>query len=191
MPIPAQNLTLTLRRPLRRKLRMRWFFDVSKVKESSFFKSDLTDPSSDFWCASFGKNQFKPLQISFFSRFYIKIVFWVRWFKVYSHEWDWREKTVLSHTNQPLITSFYIQKLPIFAELAMSQRLSAIFCATGVWGDKPIGRVRVKDVKQFLLVQHFKLFNPSELHFWFVFNIFSFFVPFPALNWLKFWSVND
>ena len=28
---------LTLRRPLRKKLRMRWFFDVSEVKESSFF----------------------------------------------------------------------------------------------------------------------------------------------------------
>ena len=28
---------LTLRRPLRRKLRMRWVFDVSKVNESSFF----------------------------------------------------------------------------------------------------------------------------------------------------------
>ena len=28
---------LTLRRPLRRKLLMRWFFDISKVKESSFF----------------------------------------------------------------------------------------------------------------------------------------------------------
>ena len=27
---------LTLRRPLRRQLRLRWFFDVSKVKESSF-----------------------------------------------------------------------------------------------------------------------------------------------------------
>ena len=35
---------LTLTRPLPRKLRMRWFLDVSKVKESSFFKSDLTDP---------------------------------------------------------------------------------------------------------------------------------------------------
>ena len=29
-------LFLTLRRPLRRKLRMMWFFDVSKVKESNF-----------------------------------------------------------------------------------------------------------------------------------------------------------
>ena len=37
------NLLLTLTRPLRRKLRMRWFFELSKVKESSFFKSDLTD----------------------------------------------------------------------------------------------------------------------------------------------------
>ena len=41
-----QNLIkgLTLRRPLRKKLRMSWFFDVSKVKESSLLKSDLTVP---------------------------------------------------------------------------------------------------------------------------------------------------
>ena len=41
-------MLLTLRRPLRKKLRMRWFFDVSKVKESSFSKSDLTDPPQIF-----------------------------------------------------------------------------------------------------------------------------------------------
>ena len=34
--------------------------------------------------------------------------------------------------------------MPIFAQLAMSQRWSAIFCATGAWGGKPIGRLRVK-----------------------------------------------
>ena len=34
--------------PVAQKLRMRWFFDVSKVKESSFFKSDLTDPPQIF-----------------------------------------------------------------------------------------------------------------------------------------------
>ena len=39
---------LTLTRPLRRKLQMKWFFDVPKVKELRFFKSDLTDPPSDF-----------------------------------------------------------------------------------------------------------------------------------------------
>ena len=44
----SQKYLLTLRRPLRRKLRMRGFFDVCKVKESGFLKSDLTDPPSDF-----------------------------------------------------------------------------------------------------------------------------------------------
>ena len=36
-------LILTLRRPLRIKLQMTLFFDISKVKDSSFLKSDLTD----------------------------------------------------------------------------------------------------------------------------------------------------
>ena len=35
------KIYLTLTRPLRRKLRMRWFFDGSKVKESSFFNRTL------------------------------------------------------------------------------------------------------------------------------------------------------
>ena len=72
---------LTLTRPLRRKLRMRWLFDLSKVKESSFFlnRTSLTPPS-DFCCASFRKYQFKSFQLSFYSGFNIKIMFWVRWF---------------------------------------------------------------------------------------------------------------
>ena len=45
---PIKDTMLTLRRRLRRKLRMRWFFDVSKVKESSFFKSNLTEPPQIF-----------------------------------------------------------------------------------------------------------------------------------------------
>ena len=45
------------------------------------------------------------------------------------------KKTTFIHTNQPLMTSFYIKEVPIFfAELAMSQRWSAIFCATDAWG---------------------------------------------------------
>ena len=43
-----REFKLSLRRPLRKKLQMRWFFDVSKVKESSFSKSDLTDPPQIF-----------------------------------------------------------------------------------------------------------------------------------------------
>ena len=47
---------LTLRRPLRKKLRMRWFFDVSKVKQSSFLKSDLTDPPPQIFDAHLLEN---------------------------------------------------------------------------------------------------------------------------------------
>ena len=65
-------------------------------------------------------------------------------FIAYSNEWDWREKTMFIHTHQTLITSFYIKKVPIFSQLAMSQPWSAIFWAMGVWGGKLIGRVRVK-----------------------------------------------
>ena len=85
---------LTLTRPLRRKLRMR-FFDVSKVKESSSFKSDLTDPPSDFWCASFGKYKFNG-------------------FIAYTNEWDWRDKNdVYSHL--PTFNHFILyKKIPIF-----------------------------------------------------------------------------
>ena len=52
--------------------------------------------------------------------FYIKICFESDGFIAYPNEWDWREKTMFIHTNQPLITSFYIKKVPIYAELAIS-----------------------------------------------------------------------
>ena len=45
--LPNYNI-LTLTRSLRKKFRMRLIFDVSEVKESSFFKSDLTDPPLRF-----------------------------------------------------------------------------------------------------------------------------------------------
>ena len=90
------------------------------------------------------KKRFKPFQISFFSGFFISSSYFESdFFKPYSNEWDRREKTMFIHTNQPLITSFYIKTYLFFAELAMSQRWSAIFCATGAWGGKPIGRLRV------------------------------------------------
>ena len=60
---------LTLRRPLRRKVRMGWFFDISKVKESSFFKSDLTDPPQIFDAHLFENTDLCP------SRFYFSVGF--------------------------------------------------------------------------------------------------------------------
>ena len=48
-----------------------------------------------------------------------------------------RKRTIFIHTNQPLFTSFYIKRYLFFAVLVMSQRWSAIFCATGAWGLTP------------------------------------------------------
>ena len=61
------NQTLTLRRPLLRKLQMRWLFDASKVKKSSFFKSDLTDPPQNFDAHLLENNDCSP------SRFHISL----------------------------------------------------------------------------------------------------------------------
>ena len=113
---------------MHRKLRMRWFFDISKVKESSFFLIGSHWPPSHFLCAFFGNYRFKPFKISFFSGFYIKIMFWVRWFySLFERMRLERKRTMFIHTNQPLITSFYIKRCLFFAELAISQRWSALF----------------------------------------------------------------
>ena len=45
-----------------------------------FWKSDFTDPSSDFWCVFFGKYQFRSFRLSFFSWFLYQDLIWVRWF---------------------------------------------------------------------------------------------------------------
>ena len=54
-----------------------------------------------------------------------------------------KRKKIVIHTNQPLISPFYIKRYLVFPELAMLQRRSTIFCETGVWGAKPTGRERV------------------------------------------------
>ena len=101
---------LSLTRPLRTKLRMSWFFNVSKVKESSFFKSDLAAPPLRFLIGIFGKYKLKPFQLLLFSGFYIKIMFCVRWFYSLFERMTLKRKTMFIHTNQPLIRSFYIKR---------------------------------------------------------------------------------
>ena len=152
---------LTLRRPWCRRLRMRWFFDISKVKESRFFKSDLTGPNQIIDAHLLETTDLSPSSFHFSVGFISRSCFASDGFLAYSKEWDWREKTMFIQTNEPLITSFYVKKVPIFAESAMIQRWSAIFCATGAWGGKPIGRVRVKVHKGF-----------SSLAFWIFFQYF-------------------
>ena len=95
-----------------RFLRMR-FFDVSKVKESTFFKSDLTDSPSDFWCASFGNYRFKPFQISFSVSFILRSCFESDGFIAYSNEWDWSEKNDV-YSNQPTFNHIILYKKSIY-----------------------------------------------------------------------------
>ena len=63
--IRDQGLGITLRRLLRRKLRMRSFFVISKVKESSFLKSDLTDPPQIFDAHFLENTDFSPSRFKF------------------------------------------------------------------------------------------------------------------------------
>ena len=103
--------SLTLTRSLRRKMRIRWFFDVSKVKESSLFKSDLTCPPPQIFDAHLLVNtNLTPSSLQFLVGFYIKIMFWGRWFYSLFERMRLKiEKKMLVHTNQPLIISFNIK----------------------------------------------------------------------------------
>ena len=102
---------------------MRRFFDASKVKESRFFKSDLTDPPLQIFDANLLENTNLSLSSFHFSvDFYIKIMVWGRWFYSLFERMRLKRKKIFIHTNQPLITPFYMKKVPIFPELAMSQR---------------------------------------------------------------------
>ena len=77
---------LTLRRPLRRKLWMRWFFDVSKVKESSFLKSDLTDPHQIFDAHLLVNTDLSPSRFHFSVGFISRSCFESDGFIAYSNE---------------------------------------------------------------------------------------------------------
>ena len=105
---------ITLTRPLRKKFRMRWFFDVTKVKESSFSKSDLTDPPQIFDAHLLVNTNLSPSSFNFSVGFYIMIMFWVRWFHTY------------------------------FFRITDESALIGNFLRNGRVRGKPIGRVRVK-----------------------------------------------
>jgi len=79
---------------------MRWFFDVPKVKESTFFKSDLTDPPQIFDAHLLEKTDLSP------SRFYFSVGL------IYQ-----------DHVLSRMVLLFIrTKKYLFFAKLAMSQR---------------------------------------------------------------------
>ena len=92
----------------------------------------------------------------------------------------------------------------------MIQRWSAIFCATGVWGNKPIGRLRVKPLKDDFVKQNvfldikityywnllgFPMFlewlvyvNGLKVEIWWLWEVLCLFYRVQALwqNWLEY-----
>ena len=61
---------LTLTRSLRTKMRKRWFFDVFKVKKSTFFSySDFIDPSQIFDAHLFENTNFSPSKLKSLEKF--------------------------------------------------------------------------------------------------------------------------
>ena len=61
------------------------------------------------------------------------------------------------HTNQPLITLFYIKKVPILCKISDESALIRNFLRNGRVEGKPIGRVRVN--KKFLDSQNIESIN--------------------------------
>ena len=68
------------------KLRIRWFFDVSKVKESSFSKSDLTDSPQIFDAHLLENTDLSPSQYHFSVGFISRSCFESDGFIAYSNE---------------------------------------------------------------------------------------------------------
>ena len=124
------SVDLTLRHPLHKKLRMRWFFDVSKVKESSFLKIGPHWPRQIFDAHLFKNTDLSHFRFHFPVSFYIKIMFWVRWlYSLFGRMRLKRRNDVYSH--YPTFNHIILYKKgTFFAESAMSQPWSAIFCAT-------------------------------------------------------------
>ena len=93
-----KDLILTLRRPLRRKLRMRWFSTFPRWRSRVFFKSDLTDPPQIFDAHLLENTDLSPSRFHFSVGFISRSCFESDGFIAYSNEWDWREKNdVYSH----------------------------------------------------------------------------------------------
>ena len=111
--------------------------------EWSFLQSDLTDPPQIFDAHLLKNTNLSPSSFHFSMGFISRSCFESDGFIAYSNEWDWREKkTIFIHTMY-------------FLELAMSQRWSAIFCATGVFGRNILVRRRSLKLER-NLVSHVK-----------------------------------
>ena len=88
----SMRCRLTLRRPLRRKLRMRWFFDISKMKEWSFLNRTSLTRHQIFDAHLLETTDFSPFRFYFSVGFISRSCFESDGFIAYSNEWERREK---------------------------------------------------------------------------------------------------
>ena len=72
--------------PVAQKVANEVFFDVSEVKESSFFKSDLTDPPQIFDAHLFENTDLSPSRFHFSGGFKSRSCFESNGFITYSNE---------------------------------------------------------------------------------------------------------
>ena len=79
------------------------------MKESSFSKSDLTDPHQIFDAHLLESTNLSSTRFHFSVSFISRSSFESDGFIAYSNERDCREKTMFIHINQHLITSFHIK----------------------------------------------------------------------------------
>ena len=92
--------------PVAQKITDKVVFRRFQGEGIEFFLNRTSLTPSDFWCASFGKYRFKLFQISFFSGFYIKIMFWGRWFHSLSERMRLKRKNVVYWVRCFFITLF-------------------------------------------------------------------------------------
>ena len=115
-------------------------------------------PSQIFDVHLLESTNFSPSRLHFSKGFNIKIMFWVSWF----HSWDRREKTMFIHTNQPLITSFYIKKIPILAdEISDDSALIWNFLSNGRVRFKVIG-VTLRNIWRWLKIRQWLVGRPQS-----------------------------
>ena len=95
---------------------MRWFFDVSKMKESSYFKSDLTDPHQIFDAHLLETTDLSTSRFHFSVGFFYQdhVLSQMVLYLIRTNEIGAKKNIVCSkfelQTNQPSITSFYTKR---------------------------------------------------------------------------------
>ena len=102
-----------------KKWQLGWGFSTfPRWRNRLFLNRTSLTPHQIFDAHLLENTDLSPSRFHFSVSFILRSCFESDGFIAYSNEWDWREKTMFIHTNQPLITSFYIKKVPNFCRIS-------------------------------------------------------------------------